>query len=109
MQEVANAAEATVVEDPNEKCRDIVLNAVMEAHQITIDELRSKFKAKKHSDARAVVSYLLRKYTTMSYPQIGRVINKDHTSIMLAERRFIREKQDASEIEEVIVQEMTDA
>lgn len=54
---------------------------------VTVDEVRGKVRSKKLSRVRAVLSVIFRD-RGMSYPQIGRRLNKDHTSILYAVQMF---------------------
>jgi hypothetical protein len=55
----------------------------------TIADLHSSRKTRTVALARAMVMYLLRKYTDMSFPEIGRVMGrKNHSTVILASRRI---------------------
>jgi hypothetical protein len=45
---------------------------------------------KQHADARAVCWWVARKRTTLSFPEIGREFDKDHTSVMSGVKRIER-------------------
>lgn len=54
---------------------------------VTVDEVRGNKRDKKLSRVRAVLSVIFRD-RRMSYPQIARMLHKDHTSILHAVQTF---------------------
>lgn len=58
-----------------------IISDVCNAYQITKDELRSKCRRAELCDARSVVCYILRKHG-LSSTEVGRLINRDHTSVL---------------------------
>ncbi len=53
-------------------------------YQIGVDELHGKSRTKRVVIPRQVVSYLARRYTEYSYPELGRLLHRDHTTIIFA-------------------------
>ena len=46
------------------------------------DELTGKKRSKEIANARHVTIYLIRKITEMSFPNIGKIFNRDHATII---------------------------
>tara|TARA_S200002703_G_scaffold21977_1_gene18673 strand:- start:2179 stop:2355 length:177 start_codon:yes stop_codon:yes gene_type:complete len=42
--------------------------------------------------------YLAREYTTLSFPQIGRVMNKDHTTVYYVANKLANRSRGASKL-----------
>jgi len=62
----------------------IVLETVAEWFDIGIKDIIGPYRQRTVVHARWVCCTLLRKHTRMSLPQIGEVIDKDHTSVLNA-------------------------
>lgn len=67
---------------------DMVMRAVESYFKVSRAELMSEKRSKNISHPRQVAMYLIRRYTDMSYPEIGDSFNKDHTSVMYADRNI---------------------
>ena len=62
-----------------------ILMACAIAGNVTMDEIRSERRQKRIIPARHVFCYLARNHTTLSFPQIGRVIGgRDHCTVIHA-------------------------
>jgi hypothetical protein len=60
-----------------------ILEAVSKHYSVSIPEMKTGRRTKKPTHARQVVMYLARRFTPMTFPQIGRYLgNKDHTTII---------------------------
>ena len=46
-------------------------------------ELLSKKRIRNYSDARKIISYLLRKNTLLSFVEIGEILKRDHSTIIM--------------------------
>lgn len=56
---------------------------------VTVEALRSPSRDRTVTLARSLASYLLRKHTRMSFPEIGRYLgNKQHSTVLMAVRRI---------------------
>ena len=65
-----------------------VVGCVAKHYDVTIKELRSNKRVKRFIDARHVICYLAREICRhLSYPEIGKLINKDHASTMNGYKR----------------------
>ncbi|MBQ7153292.1 MAG: chromosomal replication initiator protein DnaA [Clostridia bacterium] len=69
------------------------------------EELCGKDQTRNIAAARHVVIYLIRKITDMSFPSIGKIFSKDHTTIMSAiknvERKILNDPAYAKQLEEI--------
>lgn len=71
--------------------REAILHAVCNAWHITVERLRSKERAAHVALAREVVIYLLRTHCPgLSYPAIGVLLNKDHSTCITAYKRIVK-------------------
>ena len=64
-----------------------VLRVVAHAYALTVDDITGKDKHKNLAEARLVAYWLLRTRTKLSFPEIGRVLGKNHTSVMSGVRK----------------------
>lgn len=65
----------------------LILKNVAAYYGFTVTILRSRVKYKEIVRARDAFVWLARKRKSMSWPSIGRVLNKHHTTCMAAHRR----------------------
>jgi len=68
------------------------LRCVATAYTISVTELVGSDKHKQVAEARTVAYWLLRTQTRLSFPEIGRVLHKDHTSAMSGVKRCERKR-----------------
>jgi chromosomal replication initiator protein len=59
-----------------------IIAKVTEKFGISVEELKSKNKQRRISDARQISMYLIREMTDLSLPRIGEVFNRDHTTVL---------------------------
>ncbi|WP_434313731.1 helix-turn-helix domain-containing protein [Enterococcus innesii] len=59
-----------------------IIKEVAEAYGVTTDDLRSKSRIARFADARAVVCYLLYRYYNYGWKDVGRMVLRDHSSVM---------------------------
>ncbi len=60
----------------------LIVRSVAIKHKTTINGLKSKRRNKDVVAARHEVMWRLHKKTALSMPQIGRILNKDHTTVL---------------------------
>lgn len=57
-----------------------ILKVVAEAYGISVDDIKGRRRTKEMAKARQLVAYFLRKINNLSYPAIGRIMKRDHTT-----------------------------
>jgi chromosomal replication initiator protein len=60
----------------------LIISEVSRFYNISEDVLRGTLKNKGTAEARQVAMYLIRKMTNLSFPDIGKEFNRDHTTAM---------------------------
>lgn len=66
----------------------ILIAQVLTKHQMTFIDIAGHAKSKKFCDCRFEVYYRLRRELGLSLMQIGRMLNKDHTSVLHGYRKM---------------------
>lgn len=64
----------------------VTLEVVAEWFDISIKDILGYRRSRNIVNARSVVAFILRNNTSMSLPEIGTLINRDHTSVIHAVR-----------------------
>jgi len=59
-----------------------VLTAVSRYFGVTVDDLQGKFRHKQIVGPRQIAMYLLREDAHLSTPEVGRLLNRDHTTVL---------------------------
>lgn len=59
-----------------------IMKAVAGAYGVTLEDLRSHSRVARLATARAVVCYLLYRYYNYSLKDVGRMVLRDHSSVM---------------------------
>ncbi len=70
-------SEGNVLPTPN-----LIINQVCKFYSVDESVLRGTLKNKGTAEARQVAVYLIRKLTNLSTPEIGKELNKDHSTIL---------------------------
>jgi len=63
---------------------------------LTVDDLKGKSRVGALVEARQIAMYLCREMTELSYPDIGRLFNKDHTTPLTSHRKVASRYSDSS-------------
>ena len=79
--------EAEALAVPPEHRAVLVARGVAMRHGFTFDRIKGRERTKSASLARCAVVVALRVQLAMSYPEIGRLLNRDHTTILSLYRR----------------------
>lgn len=89
--------------EPLEVTIDKIFSAIVKKYAIPREEVVGKKRTKDIMTARHVCIYLIREITEMSFPNIGKVFGKDHTTMIAShewvKKRIIREPIFAADIE----------
>ncbi|MDT5226076.1 MAG: chromosomal replication initiator protein [Mycobacterium sp.] len=65
-----------------------IMAATAEYFDTTVEELRGPGKARPLAQSRQIAMYLCRELTDLSLPKIGQAFDRDHTTVMYAERKI---------------------
>ncbi|MBT0567739.1 chromosomal replication initiator protein DnaA [Williamsia sp. CHRR-6] len=68
-----------------------ILAITAEYFGITVDELRGPGKTRDLAQARQISMYLCRELTDLSLPKIGETFDRDHTTVMYADKKIRKE------------------
>jgi len=66
-----------------------------EAYDIPVKQMLSKDRHQTPVNARRLAAHFMREYTDLSLPDIGRILNCNHTSILRSLRAMESEKEDS--------------
>ena len=70
---------------------------MIEYFGVTGERIRSKSRDRTVSLARAVTMFLIRKHSTLSFPEIGRLLGgKNHSTVLMATQRIERQLGEAA-------------
>ena len=76
-----------------------IVTKVAAKYGVSPDEIYSKKKSSSISKARHISIYLMRKISELSYPNIGKIVNRDHSTIMSSFRLIETELKNNSSFE----------
>lgn len=76
-----------VPEEGQDYTVEMILNAVCKHFRIKIKDLKGISKAKVFSQPRQITMYLIRRYTSLGYRDIGQIFGKDHSTAVHAFQR----------------------
>lgn len=83
------------------RAEDIVA-VVAQHYNVKLEEIKGHSRVNKISFCRQVIIFFLRRYTQMSLKEVGRMLNKDHTTAVYAVRRI----SDLMETDEIFRREV---
>ena len=69
------------------KPNNVVLQTVAQFYDIGVGRMLGRVSFKESVRAREVCTWILREYKQLSYPHIGRLLHRDHSTIWTAYRR----------------------
>ena len=67
-----------------------MMGIVCEMFEVSVEQVTSKSKLRIISDTRAVISWVSRRVTDLSYPQMATILCHDHSCLVLATQRVER-------------------
>lgn len=70
-----------------------IKEAVAEFYALKVKDLEADYRADEVSKPRHIAYWLAREYTKMSYPALGRVFCRDHTTVLYGVRQVDRRRQ----------------
>lgn len=83
-----------------------ILAVNAEYFDISIEELRGPGKTRSIAQARQIAMYLCRELTDLSLPKIGETFDRDHTTVMYADKKIRKEMTERRRVYDQ-VQELT--
>lgn len=81
--------------------RDCIIAAVAQLYDLPAEEIRGASRKAHPVRARQMAMYLCRKWTNSTLNQIGRSVNKDHTSVMNAVRKYEKLQNDVEVVADI--------
>ena len=76
----------------------VIMAATAEYFDTTIEELRGPGKTRALAQSRQIAMYLCRELTDLSLPKIGQAFGRDHTTVMYAQRKILKEMASRREV-----------
>lgn len=77
---------------------DKIINATTEVTGVTRLQMLSKRRVKEYVQARHLAMYMAREMTTMSLPEIGREMQRDHTTVWYAAEKLSKRGRGATKL-----------
>ena len=77
-----NIADVISGAEPVKVTQDKIFNAVARKYGVTVEDIRGKRRTREIAQARHVCIYIMRTVTDLSLPSLGRVFDRDHTTIL---------------------------
>jgi chromosomal replication initiator protein len=75
-----------------------IMAATAEYFDTTVEELRGPGKTRALAQSRQIAMYLCRELTDLSLPKIGQAFDRDHTTVMYAQRKILSEMNERREV-----------
>lgn len=76
----------------------MIMAATAEYFDTTVEELRGPGKTRSLAQSRQIAMYLCRELTDLSLPNIGRTFDRDHTTVMYAQKKIRNEMASKREV-----------
>lgn len=81
---------------------DMILKTVSNFYSMPVDQILANKRSKDTVKPRQMAMYLVRKLTSYSLPEIGKVFNRDHTTVMHACNKIEDERKMLAETDDII-------
>lgn len=81
---------------------DMILQTVSNFYSMPVDQILANKRSKDTVRPRQMAMYLVRKLTSYSLPEIGRVFGRDHTTVMHACNKIDDERKKIAETDDII-------
>ena len=75
-----------------------IMAATAEYFDTTVEELRGPGKTRALAQSRQIAMYLCRELTDLSLPKIGQAFDRDHTTVMHAQRKILGEMNEHRDV-----------
>jgi chromosomal replication initiator protein len=76
----------------------MIMAATAEYFDTTVEELRGPGKTRALAQSRQIAMYLCRELTDLSLPKIGSAFDRDHTTVMYAQKKILNEMASRREV-----------
>ena len=77
-----NIADVITGAEPVRVTQDKIFNAVAKKYDVTVEDIKGKRRTREIALARHVCIYIMRTVTDLSLPSIGKVFDRDHTTVL---------------------------
>lgn len=64
-----------------------IIEHVAVLQSVTVDDILSQSRVRSIADARAIVCYILLRHFKMSSTEVGRALNRNHASVLIAAKK----------------------
>ena len=81
---------------------DMILQTVSNFYSMPVDQILANKRSKDTVRPRQMAMYLVRKLTSYSLPEIGKVFGRDHTTVMHACNKIEDERKKSAETDDII-------
>lgn len=81
---------------------DMILQTVSNFYSMPVDQILANKRSKDTVRPRQMAMYLVRKLTSYSLPEIGKVFGRDHTTVMHACNKIEDERKQSAETDDII-------
>ncbi|HEY5221197.1 MAG TPA: helix-turn-helix domain-containing protein [Candidatus Paceibacterota bacterium] len=68
-----------------------ILEEVAAAYNVSVDDMLAKNRTKEIAEARQLAAYILRELNDLSYPAIGKIMGRDHTTMIHSYNKISQE------------------
>lgn len=75
---------------------EAIIRCVCRYFNISVDDMLGKSRAKPFVQPRQLAMYLIRNHSGLSYPEIGRIFKRDHTTVLSACQRITKDLVDGN-------------
>ena len=95
--EVSEALAATEARLKALKLPEALLAEICKRYHVTIADLAGRSRKQRIAWARQEAFYEMRQHATLSFPAIGKIFNRDHTTIMHGVKQVTRRRREAAQ------------
>ena len=71
---------------------ELIVELTAQAYRLRAQDILGSCRMKRYAEARAVCCWMLRMRTLLSYPEMARVLDKDHSTCIVHTKNVIRRR-----------------
>ncbi len=71
-----------------------ILTKIAEKYEVTVEDIKGTKRTKQIATPRHVAVYMIRELTNMSFPQLGKLFDRDHTTILNSYQTVVTKMKD---------------